>query len=725
MDGAGDVTFSATGQSPQRQQSRPEPRRTNRACVECTRRKIKCDGTLPCQNCRKHSLESRCSYRKRQRRTNPSWKTIDQLNEALNARNQIIKQLLPAVDFDSLPGLSRENVIRLISNEVDPQTPSPAADSGVANEVAEASQSLNDVAAEEEWNEAQNEEGSEPPVGDVVNGLTVHQRPGSYSRISSTGAFLHVLFNACPPAKQKFLDLGKSAFQKPKQLVIRGPSKEPPQAAQNVSPVSSTLSSLSSAQQIAVDAYFEQIHALIPMVDEGRFRDEFSSQERTDDGWKALSSMVLALGSIAAGDDQSHFAYHERARNVLGYNIFTSGNLEMLQALVLLSALYLYYINSPNTAFLVMGTAFRMAIAIGLHREPARTTKLGLTPEEEGLALSRAEVRRRTWWCLIAGNAWQGLLLHRPRVGRWDPLTMDTAWPSTTLSSISARPEAGARQRHNESEDRDWHGIALRVTAEFCIIAQRIGDRMAQLSYITPREIFAFSDELEIWSKSHHFRFLSENTCPKRFELNRETMMYRFLGVRVLLSRPHLLRLADDGMAHDAFTDDDWKVVSLCQNSASEVIDLICSGLHHDRVSVWQSTFALFQACLIPLISIAVAKKLNLFGDAAVSEWKQSLDGALRAFKDMNPHTRPADRYGSIIEALRDGVVSWNDQDSQHAADIDQYTEFLANVRSEGAMDLMNFDGQDITAPGPFLEWFNYDLAFGDQELNWYPLPDP
>ncbi|OAL28507.1 hypothetical protein AYO20_09455 [Fonsecaea nubica] len=705
MDGSSDLTFSATAQNPQRQHSGPEPRRTNRACVECTRRKI--------------------NYRKRQRRTNPSWKTIDQLNDALTARNQIIKQLLPAVDFDSLPGLSRESVIRLISNEVDTQTPSPAADGAVANEVPEALQSLNDIAADEEWNEAQDEEGPEPPVGDAVNGIIIHQHPGSYPRVSSTGAFLHVFFSVCPSAKQSFLDLGKSAFQKPTQLVVRSSSKEPPQAAHHVAPVSSTLPSLSSAQQMAIDAYFEQIHALIPMVDESRFRDEFSSQERTDDGWKALSNMVLALGSIAAGDDQSHFAYHERARNLLGYNMFTSGNLEMLQALVLLSALYLYYINSPNTAFLVMGTAFRMAIAIGLHREPAKATKLGQTPEEEALALARAEIRRRTWWCMIAGNAWQGLLLHRPRVGRWDPLTMDTAWPSTKLSSTSARLESVARQRHNESEDRDWHGIALRVTAEFCIIAQRIGDRMAQLSYITPREIFAFSDELEIWSKSHHFRFLSENSCPKRFWLSRETMMYRFLGVRVLLSRPHLLRLADDAMAHNAFTDEDWKVVSLCQNSASEVIDLICSGLHHDRVSVWHSTFALFQACLIPLISIAVAKKLSIFGEAAVNGWKQSLDGAIRAFKDMAPHTRPADRYGSIVEALRDGVISWNNEDSQYAADIDQYADFLANARSETAMDLMNFDGQDVTAPGPFLEWFDYDLSFGDQQLNWYPLPDP
>ncbi|EXJ75866.1 uncharacterized protein A1O5_00373 [Cladophialophora psammophila CBS 110553] len=651
--------------------------------------------------------------------------TIDQLNEALNARNQVIKQLLPAVDFDSLPGLSRESVIRLISNEVEVQTPSPAADGGVARDVVDASHSFSDIPAdEEEWNEAQNEEDSEPPVGDVVNGLALHQRPGSYSRISSTGAFLHVLFSICPPAKQTFLDLGKSAFQKPKQLVIRGSSKESPQAVQNVSPVSSTLSSLPSTQQIVVDAYFEQIHALVPVVDEARFREDFSTQQRTDDGWRALSSMVLALGSIAAGDDQSHFIYHERARQVLGYNMFTSGNLEMLQALVLLSGLYLYYINSPNTAFLVMGTAFRMAIAIGLHREPARTIKLGQNPDEEALALSRAEVRRRTWWSLICANAWQGLLLHRPRVGRWDPLTMDTALPSTKLSSSSAHSESVARQGQIESDDRDWHGISLRVTAEFCIIAQKIGDRMAQLSYITPREIFAFSDELEIWSKSHHFRFLSENSCPKRFWLSRETMLYRFLGVRVLLSRPHLMRLADDGMAHNAFTDEDWNVVSLCQNSASEVIDLICSGLHHDRVSVWHSTFALFQACLIPLLSIAVAKKLSLYDDAAVNEWKQSLEAAIRAFKDMAPYTRPADRYGSIIEALRDGIMAWNDQHSELAVDIDQYTEFLANIRSGNAADFMNYDGQDITAPGPFLEWFNYDLAFGDQQLNWYPLPD-
>ena len=105
------------------------------------------------------------------------------------------------------------------------------------------------------------------------------------------------------------------------------------------------------------------------MVDEAKLRDDFLRQKRNDTAWTALSNVVLALGSIAAGDDNSHMLYYARAQGALGYNIFTSGNLEILQALILLSSMYLHYLNSPNTAYLVMGTAVRMGVAMGLHRE--------------------------------------------------------------------------------------------------------------------------------------------------------------------------------------------------------------------------------------------------------------------------------------------------------------------------------------------------------------------
>jgi len=43
-------------------------RRVNRSCVECTRRKVKCDGRQPCGSCLYYRVPDACEYRQRSRR---------------------------------------------------------------------------------------------------------------------------------------------------------------------------------------------------------------------------------------------------------------------------------------------------------------------------------------------------------------------------------------------------------------------------------------------------------------------------------------------------------------------------------------------------------------------------------------------------------------------------------------------------------------------------------
>lgn len=43
-------------------------RRVNRSCIECTRRKIKCDGRQPCGSCVYYRAADSCEFRQRSRR---------------------------------------------------------------------------------------------------------------------------------------------------------------------------------------------------------------------------------------------------------------------------------------------------------------------------------------------------------------------------------------------------------------------------------------------------------------------------------------------------------------------------------------------------------------------------------------------------------------------------------------------------------------------------------
>jgi len=94
--------------------------------------------------------------------------------------------------------------------------------------------------------------------------------------------------------------------------------------------------------------------------------------------------MVFSMGSIVANksDDHSHVTFYNNAKDQLGIDTFGSGQLETLQAFILMGGYYLHYINRPN-----------MANAI----------------------------RRRTWWSLFCLDTWASTTLGRPSMGRWGP----------------------------------------------------------------------------------------------------------------------------------------------------------------------------------------------------------------------------------------------------------------------------------------------------------------
>lgn len=43
-------------------------RKVNRSCLECTRRKVKCDGRQPCASCVYYRSAEACAYRQRSKR---------------------------------------------------------------------------------------------------------------------------------------------------------------------------------------------------------------------------------------------------------------------------------------------------------------------------------------------------------------------------------------------------------------------------------------------------------------------------------------------------------------------------------------------------------------------------------------------------------------------------------------------------------------------------------
>jgi Fungal Zn(2)-Cys(6) binuclear cluster domain len=91
----------SAGSSHPEKSSRPvqKRRRITRACDECRKKKIKCDGKQPCTHCTVYSYE--CTYdQPSNRRRNPAPAYIEALESRLQKTEAILRTVLPEVNLD-------------------------------------------------------------------------------------------------------------------------------------------------------------------------------------------------------------------------------------------------------------------------------------------------------------------------------------------------------------------------------------------------------------------------------------------------------------------------------------------------------------------------------------------------------------------------------------------------------------------------------------------------
>jgi hypothetical protein len=248
-----------------------------------------------------------------------------------------------------------------------------------------------------EYNESVEDlEGTEA-VADDVNALSLRpDRTSSYVGASSATAGLRVLLKIVPDFKsfksKSRLQLDESApeFGAPGQVNWPGPAAKAPRDRRSL-----------------VDAYFRCIHPTTPILDQALFLATFESKERKDPAWLSLLHMVLALGVIAytTSDSSEDIYYYKIAKSHVSLDSFGSGHIETLQALALMAGWYLHYRNRPNMASAIMGAVFRMAHALGLHKE--------LPGEETNQDKHKRELRRRIWWSLVVLDTGEGSTLGR------------------------------------------------------------------------------------------------------------------------------------------------------------------------------------------------------------------------------------------------------------------------------------------------------------------------
>ncbi|KAI9146959.1 Lactose regulatory protein LAC9 [Paramyrothecium foliicola] len=613
-----------------------KPIKTTHACVECKRRKIRCDGGQPCHQCLLNRIQKRCLYDKRRPRVLTSRKTVEDLSQSLEECRSIINRLYPNREISSLLLLTRQELVVLLDkptpdgealllspppviSPIESSEASPGMDPkyGMAN--------LEQIPSDDaEWDEERRERDPIPVEADDINALSLAMdKRASYLGASSIKAALTVMLKMQPRLNESL---------KPTLRRIDLKKHSTPHKRQAGSDKEEAITSNSWKKQMCIDAYFKRVHVFIPMLDEAAFRAEVLQGERKDSPWLALLNAVLAMGSIAASksSDLGHFLYYNRAMDHLSIDAFGSSRVETIQALAIIGGFYLHYVNRPNMANALLGSTMRMACALGLHREPPSHSQ---SPEGK----RAAEVRRRTWWSLFCLDTWGSTTMGRPSFGRWGP----------AINILP--PELGINQVVDSSQHA---GILPMIeNIRFCKIATHIQDVLATTPFPSAKDRDGLDLQLRTWYEN--LPWLLRTTAPgaeQPLYIARCVMKWRYQNLRMLLHRHILLAMAS--RAEMDPTPEDSAAIEVCWTMARETIADISAEWTRTQMLGWNAAWFLYQSVMIPLVSIFWQQ-----ADPRASEWRKSIELVIELLDRMEDWSVTASRSRDVVQQIYNFIL--------------------------------------------------------------------
>ncbi|KAL8847313.1 MAG: hypothetical protein Q9221_007629 [Calogaya cf. arnoldii] len=385
-------------------------RRVTRACDECRRKKIKCDGKQPCTHCTVYSYD--CTYdQPSNRRRNPAPHYVEALENRLEKAESLLKTVLPDVNLDDpkYDVMMPQRMHAPIKQEE--ESPSNGIKGGSTL------QSTNGPNAPD----AQKDSLLESMVLETGSLHLDDQGHYDFYGQSSGMIFLRRMREQFGDLLVKFDDKSLP-FTKPSTISGRLNSSK----SNSGSPMDSSRSNVhdlpakSCARKLCSYALTDAA-ALFPFVHQPTFYTMFDrvydtpreSYKPMDEQSLPLLYSVIALGCLFATAEESMLqSYGYESATDLGFNWFQVArqlmdvtdcrDLSSLQALLAM-IMFLQASSKLSTCYSHIGIALRSALRMGLHRSVPNQ----FSPIEQ-------ETRKRVFWCIRNMDIYVGALLGLP-----------------------------------------------------------------------------------------------------------------------------------------------------------------------------------------------------------------------------------------------------------------------------------------------------------------------
>jgi hypothetical protein len=160
---------------------------------------------------------------------------------------------------------------------------------------------------------------------------------------------------------------------------------------------------------------------------------------------------------------------------------------------------------------------------------------------------------------------------------------------------------------------------------------------------IRPEDRCNLDSQLSNWYTNLPWLLRTTDPCAEPLYIARCIMKWRYQNLRMLLHRPVLLTMASNGMA-SSVAEQDIAAVETCREMAKATIEDIAGEWTRNQMSGWNAVWFLYQAAMIPLVSIFWE-----WNSPQVGEWQKQIETILELLDAMEDWSLAARRSREVV----------------------------------------------------------------------------
>ncbi|KXL41553.1 hypothetical protein M433DRAFT_77064 [Acidomyces richmondensis BFW] len=523
-------------------------RRVTRACDECRRKKIKCDGKQPCTHCTVYSYE--CTYdQPSNRRRNPAPQYVENLEYRVKRAETLLYILIPNLDLND-PGIDAAVKQGWIPGAPGRGNPSAVPDTARPRMNAEPPPPPPPAAAQRPQH-AQNLSDTqlELMVRAVAQLDMDEQGHWDYHGHSSGLSFVRRMREQLGDLMGPDTPTTPFVKNRPMSQVLDSPKSFADSPNMESSPGSTVdLPPIEYARQICSNAV-DDATSLLRIVHKPSFWQSFERLYSTppdqytneDNKFLPLFHSVMAVGHLFGKDDSSSlnqhgyesaiqqgFTHFKTARHLM--DIADCRDLTSIQAVIFM-IMFMQSSAKLSQCYAYIGVALRSALRLGLHRAHTGT----FNPIE-------SELRKRVFWIIRKMDIYVGAILGLPQTLSDDeidqefPLEVDDEY--ITKDGIRPMPDGSVSLMAAFNAHTRLVQLLQKIVQKIYPIKPQTvtPDKVYSVPFSVIREI---ENDLEQWKESLP-PILTPCPAPERYTRVQQLLRLSYAHAQVMLYRPFL-----------------------------------------------------------------------------------------------------------------------------------------------------------------------------------------